>query len=131
MVGLVPIAVFLVWDAQAFITQVLNTPRLSWLDLDMLAANPSALPKYLPYLGVWHLLGGTTLRALYPALFLVLAAASMAWARTLYAALAWATVCYLVMVLAGPYVKPHMLQVVLYLTLLTAAVGSSPRVVEL
>jgi hypothetical protein len=129
-VGVVPIAVFLVWDAHAFITQVLNTPRIAWLDLDMLAANPSVLPKYLPYLGVWHLLGGSTLRVLYPALLLLLAAASVAWARTLYAALAWATVCYLVMVLAGPYVKPHMLQVVLYLTLLTAAVGSSPPVSE-
>jgi hypothetical protein len=114
----VPVLAFLFWDPHAFLWAVSYVPREAWKSLD----NGHWDTPFTPI--VWHRLGGW-LRAVQVAWFLVFATLAWQRLRTVHGLIALAAGSHLALVLSGPYVGPHLVQVVLFLAVLGEAVRAA------
>ena len=114
-----PILIFLIWDAHAFWWAVSYVPREAWgaLDQGLWAAGPWNTI-------VWHALGGW-LRLVQVGFFLLFTVLVWRRLRTVYDLIVLSAGGYLALVLSGPYVGPHLVQVVIFLTVLAEAVGAA------
>lgn len=110
----VPILAFLLWDAPAFLWAVSYVPREAWKAMDSGALNPTFMPI------VWHRLGGW-LRIVQGAWLVLFAALAWRYLRTIHGLVVLAAAGHLALALSGPYVAPHLVQVVLFLAVLAEA----------
>jgi len=114
-----PIAVFLLWDRNAFIGAFTSAPLEYWQRLDSGDAS-------WPYLLAWH---GILLGQLRILQFAILAIVGfLAWqVRTPLGALRVAIVSYLGLTLSGPFIAPHIFSPVLLLVLIATATRVAER----